>query len=65
MYAGALFIQQIFEWDLYLSVALILAVTVVYTVIGRLLHVLTVDFSHLMKCHLTTKLSYSEKHRSM
>ena len=36
MYAGALFIQQIFEWDLYLSVALILAVTVVYTVIGGL-----------------------------
>ncbi len=35
MYAGGLFIQQIFEWDLYLSVVLILAITAVYTIIGK------------------------------
>ena len=35
MYAGALFIQEIFEWDLYLAVSLILAITALYTIIGK------------------------------
>ena len=34
MYAGALFITQIFQWDLYGSVIFILGITALYTVIG-------------------------------
>ena len=49
MYAGALFIQQIFEWDLYLSVALILAVTAVYTVIGKVNPFSLIEQSHFVK----------------
>ena len=35
MYAGALFIKEIFQWDLYASVLLILLITAAYTVIGQ------------------------------
>ena len=34
VYAGSLFVNQILGWDVYLSTALILAVTAVYTIGG-------------------------------
>ena len=34
MYAGAVFVQQIFKWDLYLSILLILGITAIFTVLG-------------------------------
>ncbi|CAD5122669.1 DgyrCDS11079 [Dimorphilus gyrociliatus] len=43
MFAGALFMRQIFGWNLYLSVVLILAVTAIYTIGGGLTAVLWTD----------------------
>lgn len=43
MYAGAVFMRQIFGWNLYLSVALILAITAIYTIGGGLTAVLWTD----------------------
>ena len=36
MYAGALFIQLALNWDIYLSVVLLLSITALYTVAGDL-----------------------------
>lgn len=36
MYAGTVFIQQALQWNIYLSVVLLLSVTAVYTVAGDL-----------------------------
>ncbi|NXJ94683.1 SC5AB protein, partial [Corythaixoides concolor] len=43
MYAGALFIQQALQWDLYIAVAGLLAITAVYTVAGGLAAVIYTD----------------------
>ncbi|NXY57371.1 SC5AB protein, partial [Callaeas wilsoni] len=43
MYAGALFIQQALQWDLYIAVAGLLAITAVYTVSGGLAAVIYTD----------------------
>ncbi|NWI55458.1 SC5AB protein, partial [Calyptomena viridis] len=43
MYAGALFIQQALNWDLYIAVAGLLAITAVYTVSGGLAAVIYTD----------------------
>jgi sodium/glucose cotransporter 9 len=43
VYAGALFIQQILGWNLYLSVVLILAITAIYTIGGGLAAVIYTD----------------------
>ena len=36
VYAGAIFIQQAIGWNTYLSIAILLVVTGIYTVIGKL-----------------------------
>lgn len=43
IYAGALFIQQILGWNLYLSIVLILAITAIYTIGGGLAAVIYTD----------------------
>jgi len=43
VYAGALFIQQILGWNLYLSVVLILCITAIYTIGGGLAAVIYTD----------------------
>ncbi|PIK38246.1 putative sodium/glucose cotransporter 4 [Apostichopus japonicus] len=43
MYAGALIIQQTLGWNIYLSVILLLAMTVVYTITGGLTAVIYTD----------------------
>uniref|UniRef100_A0A672V8A2 Sodium/myo-inositol cotransporter 2 n=1 Tax=Strigops habroptila TaxID=2489341 RepID=A0A672V8A2_STRHB len=43
MYAGALFIQQALNWDIYIAVAGLLAITAVYTVAGGLAAVIYTD----------------------
>ncbi|NXX81100.1 SC5AB protein, partial [Urocolius indicus] len=43
MYAGALFIQQALQWDLYIAVAGLLAITAIYTVAGGLAAVIYTD----------------------
>ncbi|KAJ8251211.1 hypothetical protein GJAV_G00218530 [Gymnothorax javanicus] len=43
MYAGALFIQQALQWDLYLSVCVLLVITALYTVAGGLAAVIYTD----------------------
>ncbi len=36
MYAGAVFIQQALQWNIYLAVVLLLGITAIYTVAGRI-----------------------------
>ncbi|XP_008328125.1 sodium/myo-inositol cotransporter 2 isoform X2 [Cynoglossus semilaevis] len=43
MYAGALFIQLALQWDIYLAIVLLLAVTAIYTVAGGLAAVIYTD----------------------
>ncbi|KAG7459457.1 hypothetical protein MATL_G00210810 [Megalops atlanticus] len=43
MYAGAVFIQQALQWDLYLAVILLLVITALYTVAGGLAAVIYTD----------------------
>ncbi|XP_043091672.1 sodium/myo-inositol cotransporter 2 isoform X2 [Puntigrus tetrazona] len=43
MYAGAVFIQQALQWDIYLAVFLLLGITAVYTVAGGLAAVIYTD----------------------
>ena len=38
MYAGALFIQMVFGWDLYVSLAFILVITAAYTIVGKYIY---------------------------
>ncbi len=44
MYVGALFIEQVFGWNLYASVILLLAITAVFTIMGE--------------CHLLSFVKY-------
>ncbi|XP_052076861.1 sodium/glucose cotransporter 4-like isoform X1 [Mytilus californianus] len=43
IYSGAIFLQHILDWNMYLSVVVILAVTAVYTVVGGLASVIYTD----------------------
>ncbi|XP_006637322.3 sodium/myo-inositol cotransporter 2 [Lepisosteus oculatus] len=43
MYAGAVFIQQALQWDLYLAVVVLLVITALYTVAGGLAAVIYTD----------------------
>ena len=43
MYAGTIIIQQALNWDLYLSVCLLMAMTAAYTVAGGLTAVIYTD----------------------
>ncbi|XP_035662355.1 sodium/glucose cotransporter 4-like [Branchiostoma floridae] len=43
MYAGAVFVQQALDWDQYLSIIVLLAVTAVYTILGGLKAVIYTD----------------------
>lgn len=36
MYAGAVFIQQALQWNIYLAVVLLLGITAIYTIAGRI-----------------------------
>ena len=38
MYAGAIFIQQAVGWNTYLSIAVILVITGIYSVVGKVEH---------------------------
>ncbi|KAJ0001424.1 hypothetical protein NQD34_006444, partial [Periophthalmus magnuspinnatus] len=48
MYAGALFIQLALQWNIYLSVVLLLSITAVYTVAGGLAAVIYTDAAQTM-----------------
>ncbi|XP_026072154.1 sodium/myo-inositol cotransporter 2 [Carassius auratus] len=43
MYAGAVFIQQALQWDIYLAVVLLLGITALYTIAGGLAAVIYTD----------------------
>ncbi|KAI7803357.1 sodium/myo-inositol cotransporter 2 [Triplophysa rosa] len=43
MYAGAVFIQQAFQWNIYLAVVLLLGITALYTIAGGLAAVIYTD----------------------
>ncbi|XP_016394554.1 sodium/myo-inositol cotransporter 2 [Sinocyclocheilus rhinocerous] len=43
MYAGAVFIQQALQWNIYLAVVLLLAITALYTIAGGLAAVIYTD----------------------
>ncbi|VDH92466.1 sodium/glucose cotransporter 4-like isoform X2 [Mytilus galloprovincialis] len=43
IYSGAIFLKHILDWNMYLSVVVILAVTAVYTVVGGLASVIYTD----------------------
>ncbi|XP_030646704.1 sodium/myo-inositol cotransporter 2 [Chanos chanos] len=43
MYAGAVFIQEALQWNIYLAVVLLLAITAVYTIAGGLAAVIYTD----------------------
>lgn len=43
LYAGVVFVQQIFKWNIYISIIAILAVTGVFTIIGGLTAVIWTD----------------------
>nr|XP_055050707.1 sodium/myo-inositol cotransporter 2 isoform X1 [Misgurnus anguillicaudatus] len=43
MYAGAVFIQQALQWDIYLAVILLLGITALYTIAGGLAAVIYTD----------------------
>uniref|UniRef100_A0A672P6P6 Sodium/myo-inositol cotransporter 2 n=1 Tax=Sinocyclocheilus grahami TaxID=75366 RepID=A0A672P6P6_SINGR len=43
MYAGAVFIQQALQWNIYLAVVLLLAITALYTITGGLAAVIYTD----------------------
>ncbi|KAK7463965.1 hypothetical protein BaRGS_00038047 [Batillaria attramentaria] len=43
IYAGAIFIQQALQWNLYIAIAVLLAITAVYTVTGGLKAVIYTD----------------------
>lgn len=46
LYSGALFVQVCLGWDLYLSTVLMLLVTGLYTIAGRLLAIWLLRLNH-------------------
>ncbi|XP_070565864.1 sodium/mannose cotransporter SLC5A10-like [Ptychodera flava] len=64
LFAGAIFIQQALRWNLYVSVAFILGVTALFTVVGGLTAVIYMDslqsFIMIIGAIILTVLSYIE-----
>ena len=44
MYAGALFITMLFKWEVYSSIVLLVGITAVYTIMGKLHNPLVYGF---------------------